>query len=64
MNTIKRELNALLNQKKGFKPFEKIQNIHFLSEEFEQGAELTNTFKKKRHVIEKNYKEVIDTLLK
>lgn len=56
-------MNELLNPQKGFKPFEKLQNIHFLSEEFKPGEELTNTFKKKRHVIEKKYKEVIDKLL-
>jgi len=61
---IKKDMNALLDYKKGFKPFEKLQNIHFLDEEFKLGEELTNTFKKKRHIIEKKYKEVIDKLLK
>jgi len=63
INKLKAELNVLLNNKKGFKPFEKLQNIHFLSEEFKPGEELTNTFKKKRHVIENKYKEVIDKFL-
>jgi len=63
VNKLKNELNVLLNPKKGFKPFEKLQNIHFLDEEFKPGVELTNTFKKKRHVIETKYKEVIDKLL-
>lgn len=63
LNKIKHDMNELLNQKKGFKPFEKLQNIHFLSEEFKPGIELTNTFKKKRHVIEQKYKEIIDKLL-
>ena len=61
---IKKDMNELLDYKKGFKPFEKLQNIHFLDEEFRLGEELTNTFKKKRHVIEKKYREVIDKLLK
>ena len=61
---IKKDMNALLDYKKGFKPFEKLQNIHFLDEEFKLGEELTNTFKKKRHVIERKYREVIDRLLK
>jgi len=61
---IKKDMNELLDYKKGFKPFEKLQNIHFLDEEFRLGEELTNTFKKKRHVIEKKYRKVIDTLLK
>ncbi|MBN2768034.1 MAG: AMP-binding protein, partial [Campylobacterales bacterium] len=60
---IKRDMNELLHHSKGFKPFEKLQNIHFLDEEFKPGVELTNTFKKKRHVIEKKYKEIIDKFL-
>lgn len=63
INKIKKDMNELLHRKKGFKPFEKLQNIHFLDEEFKQGVELTNTFKKKRHVIETKYKEVIDKFL-
>ena len=53
LRKIKSDMNNLLNRKKGFKPFEKLQNIHFLEHEFKQGEELTNTFKKKRHIIEK-----------
>lgn len=64
LNKIKKDMNDLLNNKKGFKPFEKLQNIHFLSDEFKPGEELTNTFKKKRHIIEKKYKEIIDKFLK
>lgn len=60
---IKGEINDLLHHKKGFKPFEKLQNIHFLEQEFKVGVELTNTLKKKRHVIEKKYKEIIDKFI-
>lgn len=63
LNKIKHDMNELLHHKKGFKPFEKLQNIHFLNEEFKPGVELTNTLKKKRHVIEQKYKEVIDKFL-
>ena len=63
VNKIKHDMNELLHHSKGFKPFEKLQNIHFLDEEFKPGVELTNTFKKKRHVIEKKYKEIIDKFL-
>ncbi|MDD5358781.1 MAG: long-chain fatty acid--CoA ligase [Sulfurovaceae bacterium] len=63
LNKIKHDMNELLHHSKGFKPFEKLQNIHFLDEEFKLGVELTNTFKKKRHVIEKKYKEIIDKFL-
>ena len=62
-NRIKSKMNELLHQKQGFKPFEKLQNIHFLDREFTVGEELTNTMKKKRHVIEKKYKEIIDKLV-
>lgn len=64
INDIKKELNELLHKKHGFKPFEKLQNIHFLEKEFKMGEELTNTLKKKRHIIEQKYKELIDRVLK
>ena len=61
---IKNDINKLLNNKNGFKSFEKLQNIHFLKDEFKVGDELTNTMKKKRHVIEKKYKEIINKFIK
>jgi long-chain acyl-CoA synthetase len=64
LDRVKAEINKLLNSKKGFKPFEKLQNIHFLDKEFTAGEELTNTLKKKRHVIETKYREIIGKLLK
>lgn len=64
LNKVKTEMNKLLVAKKGFKPFEKLQNIHFLDKDFKPGEELTNTLKKKRHVIEKKYKEIINKILK
>jgi long-chain acyl-CoA synthetase len=54
----------LLQAKNGFKPYEKLQKIDFLKHEFTVGEELTNTFKKRRHVIEKKYRELIDRLFK
>lgn len=60
---IKREMNRLLHPKQGFKPHEKLQGIAFLDKEFKLGEELTNTLKKKRHVIEKKYKQIINDLL-
>ena len=63
LRKIRSDMNELLNRKHGFKPFEKLQNIHLLSDEFKIGDELTNTFKKKRQVIEKKYKEIIDRFL-
>lgn len=64
LEKVRAEMNRLLHSKKGFKPFEKLQNIHFLEGEFKPGEELTNTLKKKRHVIEKKYHELIGKLLK
>lgn len=63
VNRLKSDMNKLLHQKEGFKPFEKLQNIHFLEEGFKPGLELTNTLKKKRHIIEKKYKALIDKIL-
>ncbi len=64
LSRVKIEINRLLQTKHGFKPFEKMQNIHLLDKEFKMGEELTNTLKKKRHVIETKYREVITRLLK
>ncbi len=61
---VKNEINRLLQVKNGFKPYEKLQKIDFLKHEFTVGEELTNTFKKRRHVIEKKYRELIDRLFK
>ena len=64
LDHVKSELNRLLLPKMGFKPYEKLQGIAFLDREFTLGEELTNTLKKKRHVIEKKYKALIDSLLR
>jgi len=61
---VKNEINRLLKAKNGFKPYEKLQKIDFLKHEFTVGEELTNTFKKRRHIIERKYKELIDRLFK
>lgn len=63
LDHVKREINRLLLPKMGFKPYEKLQGVVFLDKEFKLGEELTNTLKKKRHVIEKKYKAIIDKLL-
>lgn len=64
MAKVKNEINKLLHPKKGFKPYERLSGIRFLDKEFKAGEELTNTLKKKRHVIEQKYKEIINKLLK
>jgi long-chain acyl-CoA synthetase len=61
---VKNEINRLLQAKNGFKPYEKLQKIDFLKHEFTVGEELTNTFKKRRHIIERKYRELIDRLFK
>lgn len=63
LDLVKKEMNRLLLPKQGFKPYEKLQNIAFLDKEFKLGEELTNTLKKKRHVIERKYRELINDLL-
>ncbi len=63
LDMVKKEMNRLLMPKQGFKPYEKLQNIAFLDNEFKLGEELTNTLKKKRHVIEKKYKKLINEIL-
>jgi long-chain acyl-CoA synthetase len=59
---VRKEINRMLHAQNGFKPYEKLQKIDFLKKEFTVGEELTNTMKKKRHVIEQKYREVIDRL--
>ena len=61
---VKNEINRVLQPKNGFKPYEKLQKIDFLNHEFKVGEELTNTFKKRRHIIERKYRELIDRLFR
>ncbi len=60
---VKNEINRLLHPHKGFKPHERLSGIRFLEKEFKAGEELTNTLKKKRHIIEQKYRELINKLL-
>jgi len=63
LDHIRHEMNRLLHPRQGFKSYEKLQGIAFLTKEFKLGEELTNTLKKKRHVIEQKYRQVINDLL-
>jgi long-chain acyl-CoA synthetase len=63
LDFIRNDMNRILKPKQGFKPYEKLHGIMFLDKEFKLGDELTNTLKKKRHVIEKKYKQLINDLL-
>jgi len=58
----RQEINKLLHPKDGFKTHERLMNLRFLDKEFTPGEELTNTLKKKRHVIERKYHELIEKL--
>jgi len=64
VDQVKKEINKLLTNKKGFKTHEKLHNLSFLEKDFKLGEELTNTLKKRRHIIEKKYKEIIGNLFK
>ncbi|PID77263.1 MAG: long-chain fatty acid--CoA ligase [Deltaproteobacteria bacterium] len=64
LSAVKGEMNRLLKPKDGFRPYEKLQEIVFLSRDFKFGEELTNTLKKKRHFIENKYREIINNLLR
>lgn len=64
INRTRQEINRLLQPKEGFKTHERLQNISFLKEDFKPGEELTNTLKKKRYIIERRYKEIIDKLFR
>lgn len=64
LDLIRNDLNRILKPKQGFKPYEKLQGIIFLDKEFKLGEELTNTLKKKRHVIEQKYRQLINDLLR
>ena len=63
LESIKKDMNRLLLPKQGFKSYEKLHGIALLDREFKLGEELTNTLKKKRHVIEKKYRQIINDLL-
>lgn len=60
---VRSEMNRILKPAKGFKPYEQLHGIRFLDKEFALGEELTNTLKKKRHVIEQKYRKMINDLL-
>jgi long-chain acyl-CoA synthetase len=64
IDTVKKDINKLLTNKQGFNINEKVHNLSFLDKEFKLGEELTNTLKKRRHIIERKYKEIISSLFK
>lgn len=61
---VRKEIEALVNAKSGFKIFEHIYRFKILPEHFEAGKELTNTLKMKRDVITEKYKREIADLFR
>jgi long-chain acyl-CoA synthetase len=51
-----------INNMNGYKSYEKIKYIGYLTESFNVGDEVTNLFKLKRHVIEEKYADQINIL--
>lgn len=62
LEQIRKEINLRLKPKKGFKSHERLLGITFLEKGLKSGEELTNTLKKKRHIIERNYRQRINQL--
>ncbi len=62
LEQIRKEINTRLKPKKGFKAHERLLSIAFLEKGLKSGEELTNTLKKKRHIIERNYRQRINQL--
>lgn len=62
LEQIRKEINLHLKPKKGFKAHERLMGITFLEKGLKSGEELTNTLKKKRHIIERNYRQRINQL--
>jgi long-chain acyl-CoA synthetase len=58
------EVNQAINQKTGFKSFERIFRFDLLAVPFEQGKELSAKMEVKRHAVAEIYKHRIDKLFK
>lgn len=59
---IQKEIQRLISTENGFKSFEKIGTFAILPKPFEQGDELNNTLKVKRHVVAEKYADLIDKM--
>lgn len=55
----KKEIQTLVSADTGFKSFERVTVFRLLSKPFEQGVELNNTLKLKRHVVTDMYEDLI-----
>jgi long-chain acyl-CoA synthetase len=64
MKIVRNDIKRLISSTNGFKKYEQIRYIGYLTESLKVGEELTNLFKIKRHVIEKKYNDQIVELFK
>ena len=58
----RQEINKYINTENGFKNFEKVGVFALLKKPFEQGDELNNTLKVRRHVVAEKYAKLIDEM--
>lgn len=61
---VQKEIKKLISFENGFKAFEQIYYWKLLAKPFEVGNELTSTYKLKRHVIVKQYEDLLRELFK
>jgi long-chain acyl-CoA synthetase len=64
MKIVRNDVKRLISPANGFKKFEQIRYIGYLTESLKVGEEVTNLFKLKRHVIDKKYNDQIVELFK
>ncbi len=64
LELIQNEIQSLINQKNGFKAFERIFRFTLLPKPFEVGKEITQSLKIKRNIVNELYKDKIESLFK
>jgi len=64
LELVQSEIQSLINQKNGFKAFERIFRFALLPKPFEVGTEITQSLKIKRNVVNELYKDKIESLFK
>ncbi len=60
----KKIIKSKINEKNGFRDYERISYFRLIPKPFEAGNELTHSLKMKRDVIFENYKNIIDNMFK
>ncbi len=55
-------IHEAISTKTGFKAYERIHSWRWIEKPFEVGEEITSTFKLKRHIVTKRYREVIESM--